>query len=96
VGTDPLGDAGGSGGAANDPGCAVAVHWRAVVALKASGDARLAELADTYETNFERYLTSEGLDSREAADDVDITQDRAAQHCVVLGAMTIDEFPTNP
>jgi hypothetical protein len=67
-----------------------------VDASRASGDARLAELATTYETNFERYLTSEGLDSREAADDVDITQDRAAQHCVVLGAMTIDEFPTNP
>ncbi|HWM20555.1 MAG TPA: hypothetical protein VNO51_12765 [Ilumatobacteraceae bacterium] len=67
-----------------------------VEAAETSGDEELAELAATYEANFDEYLDAEGLDAREAADDVDVTLDRAAQRCIELGAMERDEFPQQP
>lgn len=67
-----------------------------VEAAKSSGDDGLADLAATYEENFDTYLDAEGLDSREAADDVDITLDRAGQRCIELGAMELEDLPQQP
>ncbi|MGH9209221.1 MAG: hypothetical protein ACRD2C_00900 [Acidimicrobiales bacterium] len=63
-------------------------------AAEESGDDRLAELATTASDAFSIYVTGDGIDAREAGNDVDIALDRTAERCIELGAT--NDFPEEP